>query len=352
MWTNKCGKTPDARARTYQTIIKEAAVSQEEAELRKKLIDKSKSGELKAVSDDKSGKRRRWDQPQTGPTADEPPKKKSSWDYAEAATPAAPGMWDQTPGRHLTEDSKVPERWDPTPIHPSTTPLTPGHETPGLKSSTRRNRWDETQRTPKWDPTPIHPSTTPLTPGHETPGLKSSTRRNRWDETPKTERGETPGHVSGWAETPRADRGAELIQDTPTPGASKRRSRWDETPAAGGSMTPATPSMMTPSMTPITPSGATPMGPKAMAMATPSPGQLVPMTPEQMQAFRWEKEIDERNRPMTDDELDSLFPPGYKVLPAPAGYMPIRTPARKLTATPTPMSGIGGGGGFFIQKEE
>lgn len=41
---------------------------------------------------------------------------------------------------------------------------------------------------------------------------------------------------------------------------------------------------------------------------------LVAMTPEQMQAFRWEKELDERNRPLADDELDGLFPKeGYKV---------------------------------------
>ncbi len=38
------------------------------------------------------------------------------------------------------------------------------------------------------------------------------------------------------------------------------------------------------------------------------------MTPEQIQAYRWEKEIDERNRPLTDDELDAMFPfDGYKV---------------------------------------
>ena len=36
------------------------------------------------------------------------------------------------------------------------------------------------------------------------------------------------------------------------------------------------------------------MGQKAMAMATPSAAQLAQMTPEQMQAFRWEREIDER----------------------------------------------------------
>ena len=43
-------------------------------------------------------------------------------------------------------------------------------------------------------------------------------------------------------------------------------------------------------------------------------GQMVPMTPEQMQVFRWEREIDERNRPLTDDELDAILPKeGYKV---------------------------------------
>lgn len=54
-------------------------------------------------------------------------------------------------------------------------------------------------------------------------------------------------------------------------------------------------------------------------MATPTPGHLASMTPEQLQAYRWEREIDERNRPFTDDELDSFFPVGYKILPPPAG---------------------------------
>ena len=39
------------------------------------------------------------------------------------------------------------------------------------------------------------------------------------------------------------------------------------------------------------------------------------MTPEQMQAYRWEREIDERNRPLSDEELDTMFPKdGYKVV--------------------------------------
>lgn len=44
-----------------------------------------------------------------------------------------------------------------------------------------------------------------------------------------------------------------------------------------------------------------------------SSGHLMSMTPEQLQAWRWEREIDERNRPLTDEELDAMFPEGYKV---------------------------------------
>lgn len=85
--------------------------------------------------------------------------------------------------------------------------------------------------------------------------------------------------------------------------------------------TPATP-LATPHQTTIlTPSAVTPTGPKAMGLATPTPGHLMSMTPEQLQAYRWEREIDERNRPLSDDELDALFPPGYKILQPPAGKM-------------------------------
>ena len=37
------------------------------------------------------------------------------------------------------------------------------------------------------------------------------------------------------------------------------------------------------------------------------------MTPEQMQAWSLQKELDERNRPLTDDELEAVLPAGYKV---------------------------------------
>ena len=114
--------------------------------------------------------------------------------------------------------------------------------------------------------------------------------------------------------------GGNLIQKTPTPSASKRPSRWGKTPsvttpgtatpsavAAGCAATPGTPG------TPMT--SSTPATSMAMGMATPGRSQLMAMTPEQQQAWRWEKEVDERNRPMTDDDLDAMFPPSYKVLP-------------------------------------
>jgi splicing factor 3B subunit 1 len=213
--------------------------------------------------------------------------------------------------------------------------------------------------------------------------VKSATgaaNRRRWDETPKTERGaETPA-ISGWAETPKVERldsgesaatiskQAVLNEAAAAAAAARKRSRWDETPmGAATSASFATPSMdaggMTPSFTPsassmntpshsggMTPSMSTPAGVAAMNLQTPMvhhQQSYIPQTPEQIQAQRLEREIDERNRPLTDEELDEQIPPGYKILPPPDGYVPIRTPARKLTATPTPMHGLGGAASGF-----
>ncbi|CAG0896456.1 unnamed protein product [Darwinula stevensoni] len=329
------GKTPDINSRTYAAILKEQSLKAEEHELRKRLVEKTKDGTLKT---------------QTVSNGDVPrqaPRKRARWDVTtEEGTPTVAvkqkksANWDaETPGH-------VHAHWEETPGHARSGA---GGETPGGAATPSSTRL--------WDATPGH-----ATPGHEK--ATPSARRNRWDETPKTER-ETPGHGSGWAETPRTDRtgaAGDLIQETPTPSASKRRSRWDETPGTVGGTSVATPTPVgaatpqTPGtpMTPVTPgmmtpSGVTPTGHKAMAMATPTPGHMMAMTPEQLQAWRWEKEIDERNRPLSDDDLESMFPPGYKVLQPPAGYVPIRTPARKLTATPTPMSTTTG---FYIQTED
>ena len=297
----------------------------------------------------------KWDAtPTPGRAADS-----SKWD----ATPT-PGRvpdsskWDATPtpGRGgTTSASATPSRWDAAP-------------TPGRAGGAGGSKWDATP-TPgrvggdgsKWDATP--------TPGRgadgaskwdatPTPGRGGDGGANRWDSTP------TPGRVGDvngtpsrqknrWDETPTPGRagGTSAWDSTPAPGAvalggamaaaPSQRSRWDETPAGvprGG--VSSTPFGATPGATPFGPIDAqTPMG--GMGLAPLGSGGLGGTeTPEQMQALRWEREMDDRNRPLTDDDLDAIFPPtGYKVLKPPESYVPIRTPARKLLATPTPSEG-------------
>ncbi|KAG2211187.1 hypothetical protein INT47_006306 [Mucor saturninus] len=140
-------------------------------------------------------------------------------------------------------------------------------------------------------------------------------KRSRWDATPA-----------------RADPNATPVRPSSewdveaTPKGTTKRSRWDATPVAGMDAVMSTP-----------------VG--GMGMMTPNPN----MTPEATNALRWERELDSRNRPLSDEELDGMFPAtGYKILDPPAGYEPIRTPARKLTATPTPM----GDTGFVMHDEQ
>ncbi|CAK8530312.1 unnamed protein product [Lathyrus sativus] len=211
-------------------------------------------------------------------------KRRNRWDQSQeegGAKKAKTSDWD-------APDS-TPGRWDATPTPGRVTDATPG----------RRNRWDET-------PTPGRLVDSDATPGGATPGATPGA--TAWDATPK---------LSGMA--------------TPTP--KRQRSRWDETPATMGSATPLPGATPAAAYTP----GVTPVG--GVELATPTPGALQgSFTPEQYNLLRWERDIEERNRPLTDEELDAMFPQeGYKVLDPPASYVPIRTPARKLLATPTPM---------------
>merc|ERR1719159_987146 len=95
--------------------------------------------------------------------------------------------------------------------------------------------------------------------------------------------------------------------------------------------------------------GDTPLGTPGMAnMATPvglTP-DFATMTPEQVQAYRYDAEINERNRPMTDEELDAVFPQtGYEIVRPPANYQPIR---KNMMSTPTPTPG---GTPFFSMQD-
>jgi len=72
------------------------------------------------------------------------------------------------------------------------------------------------------------------------------------------------------------------------------------------------------------------------------------LTPELYQQMKIDREIAYRNRPLSDAELDAMLPgpsEGYRVVNPPAGYDPVRTPARKAVAggaeaMMTPMHGL------------
>ncbi|KAF9581571.1 Splicing factor 3B subunit 1 [Lunasporangiospora selenospora] len=182
----------------------------------------------------------------------------------------------------------------------------------------RKRRWDVATpvvapTTSSWDE-PDEQVSAPTNRWEETPKVESK-RRNRWDETPVV------SSSSSWDATPKVSSGA---AETP----AVKRSRWDETPVAPSGMF-----------------GATPIG-AGQGMVTPN--VAVPMTPEAINAQRWEHEIDMRNRPLSDEDLNAMFPTtGYRILEQPGNYQPIRTPGRKLTATPTPYAG----NGFMMQDE-
>ncbi|KAL5720028.1 Splicing factor 3B subunit 1 [Ranunculus cassubicifolius] len=292
-------KTPDVSVRTYVDVMREEAYKREREDTLREIAKQKKEEEEKkkeggggergkddgaaaaAAAASAQKRRNRWDQHQEPDGSSKKAKTSSSstssssdWDMPDS-TPGI-GRWDATPGRVGVD------------------------ATPGIS---RRNRWDET-------PTPGRVADADATPAAgATPGATPAGMT--WDATPKI-----PGAV------------------TPTP--KRQRSRWDETPATMDSVTPmlgATP--MLGSYTP----GPTPVG--GNDLATPTPSSLAfngAITPEQYNLMRWEKDIEDRNRPLSDEELDAMFPQeGYKILEAPASYQPIRTPTRKLLATPTPM---------------
>jgi splicing factor 3B subunit 1 len=78
------------------------------------------------------------------------------------------------------------------------------------------------------------------------------------------------------------------------------------------------------------------------------------MTPEQARMHKVRREMDARNRFLTDEELDAVLPgeeDGYKIVPPPPSYRPIRTPARKLMGAPDASMTPGMTPGYVIPTE-
>ncbi|PLW07094.1 hypothetical protein PCANC_21827 [Puccinia coronata f. sp. avenae] len=127
------------------------------------------------------------------------------------------------------------------------------------------------------------------------------------------------------------------------PSAKKTRSRWDQTPASG-TADGATPRKSRWDQTPVMSNGA----------ATPMVAGQFGQTPLHVSGANGlgilggeMSELDKRNRPLSDEELDAQLPSeGYEIVAPPAGYAPIRTPARKLMQTPANANG-----GFTMQED-
>ncbi|EGC28660.1 hypothetical protein DICPUDRAFT_96126 [Dictyostelium purpureum] len=158
---------------------------------------------------------------------------------------------------------------------------------------------------------------------------KSNNTNNKVESTPKRNR---------WDETPIAK---STVEETP-----KRRSRWDETPVNvnHGAQTPVygmNSGGVTPQYNSMMAGGVTPN----LKLQQQSGANLMMMDPAQLQI---QKDIEERNKPWTDEELDSLLPSeGYEILQAPPNYVPV-VQSKKLTAQ-TP---VGVADGITIKPED
>lgn len=276
-------QAPDANIRTYAEVMKEAALARERENTLQNIARKKRE-ENENGSGEATAAEARHDSTKTVVPPERPParsQKRSRWDQEAAVSLSTQSVSITSSAGSEWETAEVPT-------------LAGGNE----KTASR------------WDATPVH-------------GASATTvGKSRWDQTDATPSATVGRKASRWDATPEA------------PGTKK--SRWDATPAGIAA-------------TPVYGNGATPAG--GLGMETPlygavgvtGAGQAVPMTPEAYQAMKIDREIEARNRPLSDEELDALLPgseDGYKILEPPPGYVPIRTPARKLTATPASYDGM------------
>uniref|UniRef100_A0A0G4FKP9 Uncharacterized protein n=1 Tax=Chromera velia CCMP2878 TaxID=1169474 RepID=A0A0G4FKP9_9ALVE len=277
------GRGPSGDDRTHADVMQEQELDKEKQEIQRKLQKKRDEGVIRAAAGEGG---------------------------EGAATNGA------------VQQAKKKRRWDQT-----------TEESGGAGGANGVSRWDtpminQGMETPSWGGTPGHSAS-------ETPMLGETPLPGSWGETPMIGGGETPGAAAAAA-------GA---------GPSKRRSsRWDATPIEG--MTPGgmamggiTPVGMTPGMTPgiggMTP-GATPFGQTPLGMTGMPSGMMTPatpMTPAAMKEAAITRDVDARNLPMTDAELDAILPKeGYEIVQPPKDYQPVRkagpTAASLMGATP------------------
>jgi splicing factor 3B subunit 1 len=117
-----------------------------------------------------------------------------------------------------------------------------------------------------------------------------------------------------------------------TPSPYRMKNKWDETPDRVGLI-----------QTPLY--GATPTPHGAINLATPSPGimhsgmtPLGSITADKIHLLKLDKSIEEKNKPMTEEELDQILSiPGYEIVKPPENYKPIRKSSTAPTSADSSM---------------
>ena len=295
---------------TMKNIERKREKEEEEAK-RRKLFEDAEKGKKEEVGDDDDDK----------PTGEEKKRKrKSRWDKTSANEEADGGVAASTGGGVARLDDSAAD-------------------TEKVREHRRRmqnDTWDDDEddnasqsvgnnKTNEWDDDDSKAAAKAV----------RKPKRNRWDDaTPRNQQPQTTTR--------------------------RKASRWDETPRNE----PSVMMMQTPMMTAGGLGSETPLMTGSSAfMQTPARSsefggqqQQIPMTPDQLRSARHDREMEERNRFMTDDELDAVLPglPQYKILEQPKNYVPLRTPARKAQFSvggQTPLTSAGGSGGFSIPEE-
>lgn len=155
-----------------------------------------------------------------------------------------------------------------------------------------------------------------------------SDKRRHWDSSDSSEN-DVDSNRSEWE---RVSGSQNDFDSFPTP--QRKARRWDATPVDSrvDDLSTETPRRTRWDATPVNISATSTPSYKLQDTGT----SYDSLSAEQKILLRKDREMEERNRPWTDYELDCQLPTeGYAVLEAPSGYVPLRTPSRKLTATPT-----------------
>lgn len=167
-------------------------------------------------------------------------------------------------------------------------------------------------------------------------------KKERWDTVSGAE---TPLLTEAGAATPGTRWGAPTPAPTetagpPTPSATPKpkKSRWDTGVGAATPALAATPLIMgTPGMTPISFTG--------LPMETPlTPAAIAGLPPDQLLRLRIQTEMDQRLRPLTDEEINAAIPAeGYEIVDPPPDYVVPLRPAVPMAASLVGATPLGGG---------